>query len=166
MPTDIQKQENFRHIIRLLEADMKGEKKILPSLKRIKGVSFSFANAICNILDLDLKRQVGTLSDEELNNITDIVKNPKKYNIPSWLFNRVKDLDTGDDKHLTGSELRLQKEFDIKHLKKIKCYRGIRHSQGLPVRGQRTRGNFRHGKTIGVRRKGMPTGNKKEGDSK
>ena len=44
---------------------------------------------------------------------------------------------------------------DIKMLKKIKSYKGIRHSLGLPVRGQRTRSNFRKnkGKVMGVKRK-------------
>jgi small subunit ribosomal protein S13 len=37
----------------------------------------------------------------------------------------------------------LRKEFDIKRLKKIKAYRGVRHSAHLPVRGQRTKANFR-----------------------
>ena len=161
MPEEIQKKpENFKHIIRIVEADMRGEKKIISSLKRIKGVSFAFANAICVITNINPDRQSGTLSNEEISKITDIIKNPSKYNIPVWLYNRNKDLSTGTDKHLAGSELNLQHEFDLKHLKKIKCYRGIRHSIGLPVRGQRTKGNFRHGKTIGVKRKGLKAGSK------
>jgi small subunit ribosomal protein S13 len=43
--------------------------------------------------------------------------------------------------------------MDINELKRIKCYRGIRHAAKLPVRGQRTRGSFRTGKTVGVSRK-------------
>ncbi len=62
-------------------------------------------------------------------------------------------METGKDKHLTGNELKLQKEFDIRFLKKIKCYRGMRHAYGLPVRGQRTRGNFRKGAAVGVMKK-------------
>jgi small subunit ribosomal protein S13 len=45
--------------------------------------------------------------------------------------------------------------MDIKNLRKMKCYRGVRHSLGLPVRGQKTRSNFRKGKTVGVRKKGI-----------
>jgi len=44
----------------------------------------------------------------------------------------------------------LQTEFDIKRLKKIKSYRGLRHVLGQPVRGQRTRGHFRKNKAVGV----------------
>ena len=55
--------------------------------------------------------------------------------------------------HLTGADLTLSKELDIKRLKKIKSYRGIRHSIGQPVRGQRTRSHFRTGVSVGVQRK-------------
>ena len=57
--------------------------------------------------------------------------------------NRQKDFDNGEDVHLNGADLKLKKEFDIKRLRKIKSYRGIRHGAGLPTRGQRTKGNFR-----------------------
>lgn len=156
MPTDnnIENKE-FRYIVRLAEADLKGNKKLLPSLRKVKGVSFALANAVCNVLEMDVDKQVGNLTDVELKKLEEVIKNPSKFSIPHFLFNRKKDRDSGKDKHLVGSELRLQKEVDVKHMKKIKCYKGVRHSLGLPVRGQRTRGNFRHGKTIGVRKKGV-----------
>ena len=46
--------------------------------------------------------------------------------------------------------------FAIKRLKKIKCYKGFRHTSGLPVRGQRTRSNFRRNraKGAGIKKKG------------
>ena len=65
-------------------------------------------------------------------------------------MNRRKDIDTGKNIHIIGSDLSLQKEFDIKRLKKMKCYRGVRHSTGQPVRGQRTRSHFRKNKSVGV----------------
>jgi small subunit ribosomal protein S13 len=46
--------------------------------------------------------------------------------------------------------LELQKEFDIKRLKKIKSYRGFRHMSGLPCRGQRTKSNFRKNRRKGA----------------
>ena len=55
-----------------------------------------------------------------------------------------------DDEIFSDQALELQKEFDIKRLKKIKSYRGIRHTLGLPSRGQRTKGNFRPHKMKGV----------------
>ena len=67
-------------------------------------------------------------------------------------MNRRKDIESGETKHLIGSELELQKEFDIKRLKKIRSYRGLRHALGQPVRGQRTRSHFRakKRKAVGV----------------
>jgi small subunit ribosomal protein S13 len=161
MPDDIQQNQEFRHIVRIVNADLKGDKKLLPSLRNVKGIGFTFANAICKVTNISETAEVGLLTTEQINKLTDAITNPEKYKISKWLFNRKKDLNTGETKHLVGSDLNLQTEFDIKHLKKIKCYPGVRHSQGLPVRGQRTRGNFRSGKTIGVRRKGVAQGDKK-----
>ena len=59
-------------------------------------------------------------------------------------------METGENKHLTGSDLELRNEFDIKRLKKIRVYRGYRHMARLPVRGQRTRGHFRKNRAKGV----------------
>ena len=49
----------------------------------------------------------------------------------------------------------LKKDFDIKRLKKIKSYKGFRHSSKLPLRGQRTKGNFRknRAKSVGIKKK-------------
>jgi small subunit ribosomal protein S13 len=56
-------------------------------------------------------------------------------------------------------ELKREKMMNIKRLKDIKCYRGIRHSKGLPVRGQRTKTNSR---TVrGNVRKTMGSGRRK-----
>ena len=52
--------------------------------------------------------------------------------------------------HLISTDLKLRKEFDIKFMKKIKSYKGMRHASGLPVRGQRTRAHFRTGTSLGV----------------
>lgn len=155
MPAETTENKEFRHIVRIGEADLHGGKKLLPSLRNIKGISFTLANAVCTVTKIDGEMQVGDLTNEDIKKLEDAVRNPQKYNIPGWALNRRKDLDTGEDKHVVGSDLRFQKDQDLKHLKKIKCYRGIRHSAGLPVRGQRTKGNFRHGKTIGVRKKGV-----------
>ena len=159
-------KDEFKHIVRLVDADLNGNKKLLTSLRKIKGVSFSFANAICSVIDIDPEKKVGYLTDEEIKKLAEVIRNPQKFNIVTWLYNRKKDKTTGQDKHLVGSELNFQKDFDIKFLKKIKCYKGIRHSQGLPVRGQRTKGHFRHGKTMGVRKKGLKTPPKEEKSKK
>ena len=141
----------LRAIVRIVDADITGETSIYHGLRKITGVSYSFANAVCHVLNLDREKQVGMLSEDEVKKIEAVVKNPEK--LPKWLYNRRKDYDSGNDLHLTSSTLRLVKDFDIKHMKKIKSYKGMRHSMGLPVRGQATKAHFRHGKTVGVTKK-------------
>ncbi len=145
----------LKELVRIIDADINGTKKIYNALRQVTGVSYSFSNAICSIIGFDKKKQIGSLTDSEIKKVEDIIKNPGKYKVPNFILNRRKDYDSGEDKHLIASDLRLQLNFDVKRLKKIKSYRGIRHAIGLPVRGQRTKGHFRHGKTIGVRKKGI-----------
>lgn len=146
-------EEKLKYIIRVASTDLEGTKPIGQTLTKIKGVSFSMANAICVVSNLNKTKQTGSLTDDEVKKIEEVLKEPKKYNIPSWLLNRQKDYDTGEDLHLNTSNLKLRKEFDIKRLRKIKSYKGFRHGVGLPVRGQKTKSNFRKGKVIGVKKK-------------
>lgn len=141
-------EEKYKErMIRILSEDIEGGMTVYAGLTKIKGISWSLANAICKVLKIDKNRKVGSLTDAEVKKISDFIKNPQ---IPPFIFNRRFDFETGKDKHLTGTNLELQKEFDIKRLKKIKSYRGIRHSAGLPVRGQRTRSHFRKNKAKGA----------------
>jgi len=85
--------------------------------------------------------------------IENFLKNPK---LPDFLVNRRKDFETGENSHLVTSKLDITKEFDIRRLKKIRSYRGLRHAFKHPTRGQRTRSHFRgkgKKKTIGVQKK-------------
>ena len=127
--------------------------KIYPGLAKIKGVSWGLSNAVCKVLKIDKARKIGSLSEAEIKKISEFIKNPE---VPLYLLNRRHDLESGKDKHLTGSDLELQKELDIKRLKKIKSYRGFRHASGLPMRGQRTRSNFRKNKSKGAGIKKKP----------
>lgn len=153
-------------IVRVMETDLPGNKTVGAAVRRIEGVSFAMGNALARICPFAGK-MVSDISEEEIKQLEDMIQNPGKYGIPSWEFNRRKDLDTGEDMHLSVSRLEITHRMDIDKLKKMKCYRGIRHIQGLPVRGQRTRSSFRHGKTVGVRReKAARTIAKKEGKEK
>jgi small subunit ribosomal protein S13 len=143
-------------IMRILSKDIEGKMKIYPGLTKIKGISWGLSNAICNLLGLDKKRKISSLNEEEIERITNFIKEAK--DIPLNLLNRRKDFESGEDKHLVGSDLELQKEFDIKRLKKIKSYRGLRHLLNLPLRGQRTKSNFRRN-----RRKGSGIKKKQKG---
>ena len=136
--------------VRILDTDIPSNKNVYVGLTYIKGISFTLSNAICNYLGIDKHKKLKDLSNDELAKLNDIPSIIK--NLPSWLYNRRKDRETGNNLHLFGSKLDLTKEFDIRRLKKIKVYRGIRHSMGLPVRGQRTKSHFRKGGTVGVQK--------------
>lgn len=145
---EMQKQEKKEdRVVRILATDIEGKMKVYPALAKVKGISWGLSNAICKILKIDKNRKVGALTTEELAIISKFMKNPQ---IPKYLVNRREDFETGEDKHLIGPDLELQNSFDIKRLKKIKSYRGFRHMSGLPMRGQRTRSNFRKNRSKGV----------------
>lgn len=145
--------EEVKQIIRIINSDIKGDKQVYDALTKIAGVSYSFSSAICNTMRLEKYKKVGTLTPDEAKKIEDIIKNPLKYNIPNYLLNRRRDPDTGQDIHIISADLKLTREFDVKKLKRIKAYRGIRHALGLPVRGQKTRSHFRKGRSVGVSKK-------------
>lgn len=149
--------KEIRGIIRIAGADIKGENQLFTSLQKIKGIGGTLANTICRVHNLDRNRKVGTLTDSEIKKIEETLKNPTKFGIPSWIVNRRKDLETGEDRHLVGPDLKFTQQQDIKKMIKIKSYKGVRHMFGLPVRGQKTRSSFRKGRTVGVvRKKTMP----------
>ncbi len=146
-----QDEENKKYkerIVRILSKDIEGGMSIFSGLTKIKGLSWSFSNAVCTSLGIDKSRKIGSLTPEEITKITEFIKNP---DIPvKFVLNRRSDFETGKDMHLAGTDLELKKEFDIKRLKKIKSYRGIRHGAGLTLRGQKTKGNFRRQKKKGM----------------
>lgn len=148
----IRQEKKVSNVVRVGETNLDGNKKVSAALMQIKGISFAFANAISQVSGLGEKK-VSELSENEIQMLEDIINHPNKYQIPSWMFNRRKDFETGKDMHLTTSQLEFTHKMDIDREKKIRSYRGIRHSLGLPVRGQRTRSSFRKGTTVGVQRK-------------
>jgi len=151
----MEKQEQERRedrIVRILQKDMEGKLSIYVGLTKIKGVSWSLSNAVCKKLKINKLKKVGALTEGEIKKIEEFVKAPE---IPDHLKNRIKDFETGDNRHLVGIDLELRNTFDVKRLRKIKSYRGFRHASGLPLRGQRTKSNFRknRAKGSGIKRK-------------
>ncbi|MBU1204246.1 MAG: 30S ribosomal protein S13 [Nanoarchaeota archaeon] len=149
----------MRSIIRIHNTDLDGNKAIYMALKKIKGISFMFSNAICNHLKISKSKKSGELTPEEIKRIEKLVEDPKE--LPDWMLNRRKDIETGENIHITTAKLRLTLESDLKKLKKIKSYRGMRHAWNLPVRGQRTKAHFRRGKKVGVVKKKIVQAKKK-----
>ena len=146
-------ENNFNELVRIAQVDLAGNKPIYFAMKKIKGVSFSFSSAVCYVSGVDKNKKTGHLSPSEISKIENIIQNPQKHNIPEWLYNRRRDYETGENRHLNGGDIKFNVQNDIRRLSKIKSYKGYRHQLGLPVRGQRTRGNFRTGTSIGVSRK-------------
>ena len=154
--------KEFRHITRIAETDLNGTLKVAHAISKIKGIGISMANAIVRKGGVNPETRLGFLSEQDLEKLEDIIKNPAKHNLPEWLFNRQKDMETGKNLHFTGSDLVLQIKTDIDLMKATKSWKGYRHSYGLKVRGQRTRTTGRKGKAIGVKKKrvmgGKPSG--------
>ncbi|MGQ4914917.1 MAG: 30S ribosomal protein S13 [Candidatus Asgardarchaeia archaeon] len=140
-------------MVRIAGTDIDGTIPLLYGLAKIKGIGIRLSHAIISLLDLDPFMRVGYLSDNVVDNIEKVIKNPIESGIPSWMVNRRKDLETGRDMHLIGSDLILATKMDIQLMKRIKSWKGIRHSLGLKVRGQRTRTTGRTGRTVGVSRR-------------
>ena len=149
------KSASFKHIVRIANVDIPGNKPIKIALRKIKGVGFNMAAAGCNLARVDKDKTAGELTDKEIKDLNEVISKPKDNGVPVWMFNRRKDYETGEDQHLLIGTLDFAKDNTIKRLRKIKCFRGTRHSRGLPCRGQRTKANFRKskGKVVGVAKK-------------
>ena len=148
----VRKEEDDVTLVRVLGKDIRGDKKLGAALTQISGISWTLGNAICKVLKLDRSQRIQDVAKEKMMEIENFIKSPE---VPAFLKNRQKDLESGDDLHVSGADLKLRKEFDIKRLKKIRSYKGVRHMMNLPVRGQRTKGNFRRnrGKSVAATKK-------------
>ncbi|MBU1119850.1 30S ribosomal protein S13 [Patescibacteria group bacterium] len=115
---------------RIAGIEVTNEKKVWISLMGIYGIGTKRAHDICKETNIDENTFVKDLSEVQL----DVIR---KYI---------------EEKYQVEGALRQGIFRDIKRLKDIRCYRGIRHKLGLPVRGQRTRHNAhtRKGKTRAV----------------
>jgi len=145
-----------RQIVRLAGVDLDGTISIAYALSRIKGIGIQLAHAILRRTNVKPDTRVGFLVDADLERIEAAIRDPGKYDVPEWLLNRRKDIETGMDLHLIGSDLELRTKSDIDDMKDMRSWRGYRHSYGLRVRGQRTRTTSRKGKAMGVRKKRGP----------
>jgi small subunit ribosomal protein S18e len=142
--------DNFQHIVRLANTNIQGKRKVAFGLRMIKGMGIRFSHVLLKKAGIDINRRAGTLTNEELERISDIVADPAKYKIPGWFLNRQRDPKTGKTEHVTSNVVDIKLREDIERLKKCKAHRGVRHAFGLRVRGQHTCTSGRRGKTMGV----------------
>ena len=143
----------LRYIVRILGTDIDGALKIPYGLAKIKGIGINLGYAIARAAGVDPELRIGMLTDEQVRKLEEVAKNPTAYGIPSWMLNRRFDPVTGKDLQLYGAELELAIKEDIQREMRIKSWRGVRHSLGLKVRGQRTRTTGRKGGPVGVARR-------------
>ncbi|MDR0601857.1 MAG: 30S ribosomal protein S13 [Treponema sp.] len=105
---------------RLLGVDLPN-KHVDIALTYVYGIGRSSAENICARAKIDRGRLINDLSQEELNELRQIIEADYKVE----------------------GRLRTEIALNIKRLMDIGCYRGLRHRRGLPLRGQRTRTNAR-----------------------
>ncbi len=138
-------------LVRILGYDIPGSRNIYAGLTRIKGISWTVSNAICLKLGLPKGKKISELSKADIQKIEKFLEELPIYD---FLKNRRNDVETGKTAHYFGTDLDMKRDFDIKRLREIKSYRGIRHALKQPVRGQRTRSHFRKkGRAMGVKKK-------------
>ena len=106
---------------RLLGVDIPNDKPTFISLTYLQGVGEFTSRELCHKAGVDPQRKARELTDEEVSRMATILE--RDYTVEG--------------------PLRRQVAQAISRLRDIKCYRGIRHRMGLPVRGQRTRTNAR-----------------------
>lgn len=151
-PKEPKKEKVEREKLRLMGTDLDGNRSVVCALTDIKGIGMRTANVIADKAQVPKQAKIGNLPESKTEEIENLI-NEMHASVPSWLVNRQKDWDTGEDLHLTGHEVDMTRMNDINRLKMIRCYRGIRHERGQKVRGQRTRSNGRSGLTVGVVKK-------------
>ncbi|MDT7861857.1 MAG: 30S ribosomal protein S13 [Saccharolobus sp.] len=145
--------QQFKYVIRIFGQDVDGTMKLPYALAMVKGIGYNTAKAIIYKLGLDPNARLGELSDADLKRIESMLSDHSIKGLPSWLYNRRKDYETGLDLHLVTSDLIFYVRNDIEREKRTKSWRGVRHTLGLKVRGQRTRTTGRTGMTVGVTRR-------------
>ena len=106
---------------RLLGVDIPNDRKAVISLTYLYGVGNQTARDLCHKAGIDQDKRARDLTDEEIGRIATILE--RDYTVEGPLRRLV--------------------QQNIGRLRDIRCYRGIRHRVGLPVRGQRTHTNAR-----------------------
>jgi small subunit ribosomal protein S13 len=117
-------------MVRIVGIDIPNNKRIVVALTYIFGIGKTSAEKILTEANVDFNSRSDKLSTEELERVRQIIN--RMYRIEG--------------------DLKSEVSQNVKRLKDINSYRGIRHSRGLPVRGQRTKTNARtkRGKKVTV----------------
>lgn len=87
--------EKFQHILRVLNTNIDGRRKIAFAITAIKGVGRRYAHVVLRKADIDLTKRAGELTEDEVERVITIMQNPRQYKIPDWFLNRQKDVKDG-----------------------------------------------------------------------
>jgi len=145
-------EEDIKYFVRVGTTDLDGTKSVRVALTGIKGVGRHTSSVLTRMAKVDEHALLGRIDEASVDRLRVAVEEYASK-IPSWMANRPKDVYTGETKHLLGPDVNLTKDEDVNLMRKIRCYRGIRHETGQKVRGQRTKSTGRTGSTVGVKRK-------------
>ena len=123
---------------RIVGVDIPRNKKIAFSLCYIHGIGMVTALEICKTAKIDTDKRVQDLSEKQISSIREVISSLELS---------------------VEGELRSFNAMNIKRLKDVGAYRGLRHRRGLPSNGQRTKTNARTRKgkkrTIGLGKKAI-----------
>jgi len=144
--------KDIRYFVRVKNTDLDGTRSVQIALTKIPGIGRITAQAISRLAKVDPLYKMGKLDDAGVDRLRQVV-DAYGPQVPNWMLNRPADPYTGEGKHLLSTDVLIAKEDDVNRMRKIRCYRGIRHETGQKVRGQRTKSTGRTGTTVGVRRK-------------
>lgn len=154
--------KEVKGIVRLAGKDLRGSLPLRRAIVSVKGIGINLGEVIsviaCAQLGVTEESMVGELSEQQVEKLEHILKNPEEFGVPVRMLNRQKDLVTGNSIHLIGSDLTFTVRQDIDHEKDSNTWKGYRHAYGQKVRGQHTRSTGRTGMTVGVMRKAVLAG--------
>jgi small subunit ribosomal protein S13 len=145
-------KDDFKYIVRIANTDLDGNDQVEVGLAGIKGIGIRTGALVAEKAGVPRYMKVGNLTDEQVNALAGAVEQLTEV-APTWMLNLKKEVESGEDLHVIGSDLESKRRDDINRLKKIQAYRGVRHAGGQKVRGQRSRSNGRTGLTVGVIKK-------------
>lgn len=106
---------------RIAGVNIPSQKRVEIGLTYIYGIGRKFAADICKKANIEDKRRVNELTDDEVLRIRELI----------------------DGEYTVEGDLRRERSMNIKRLMDLGCYKGLRHRKGLPVNGQRTHTNAR-----------------------
>eukprot|EP00353_Schmidingerella_taraikaensis_P010711 CAMPEP_0185567550 /NCGR_PEP_ID=MMETSP0434-20130131/793_1 /TAXON_ID=626734 ORGANISM="Favella taraikaensis, Strain Fe Narragansett Bay" /NCGR_SAMPLE_ID=MMETSP0434 /ASSEMBLY_ACC=CAM_ASM_000379 /LENGTH=153 /DNA_ID=CAMNT_0028181809 /DNA_START=25 /DNA_END=486 /DNA_ORIENTATION=+ len=130
---------DFKYMLRILGTNVDGRQKVMFALTAISGIGRRLSNILCKKAEIDMNKRAGELTEEEIDTLVTILKNPRQFKIPDWFLNRQKDITDGKTSQIYSNGLLTKLREDLELLKKIRAHRGLRHYWGLKVRGQHTK---------------------------